>query len=150
ELDLNSKTNRTILDSVTKNATNLTTQLFDTEYEEPIKPVDVKQIGVRFSQKIHQKLNVKKYEFTSEWYKFLILCKETENLGNLKILPPELIANIGYFVIDALQTELVANAQKGFVARPLISELQAIEESLQEFETLLSGIVEKDYIEAMY
>jgi hypothetical protein len=145
ELDLNSKTSRTIIDALTKNAANLITQLMDTSFEEPIKPIDLKQLGARFSQKIHQKLNVKKYEFTSEWYKFLILCKETENLGNLKILPPELISNIGYFVIDALQTELVTNAQKGFVARPLISELQAIEESLQEYETLLSGLSSDEF-----
>jgi hypothetical protein len=145
ELDLTSKTNRTILDSITKNASNLTQQLMDTSFEEPIKPVDMKQIGTRFAQKIHQKLNVKKYEFTSEWYKFLNLCKKTENLGNLKILPPELIANIGYFVIDALQEESIANTQKGFVARPLISELQSIKDSLQEFETLLSGLSSDEF-----
>ncbi|MCC2646412.1 MAG: arp [Rickettsiaceae bacterium] len=144
-ISLDTPVNRNIVNSIVKNSCNLTRQLFNTNYEEPIQLQDFKSVSRDFIKSVCIKIDLKKGGFTNAWYKVLCLCKEEKNLGYLSVLPKELKVYIGSYLLSGLKSgELIENG-KGFAPRPIFDELKSIVDSLQKFETLLSGLSSDEF-----
>ncbi|MDF2964685.1 MAG: ankyrin repeat protein [Rickettsiaceae bacterium] len=140
-LKADNKISRNIIDSVVKNATNLTNQLFDTEFDEHINLGDFQYMAYKFMQEVSYKVREKKAEFYSNWHYFLGLCKDKDFLGNLKFLPQDIVKYIISLSLEGNSTD----CSQGFVAGKTFHELHLIENSLGEFENTLSGLISSEY-----